>query len=130
VLIAFGALLTSDAAGITSHAIGWLALLCAVPTALIALSMRASTLVIVTSSAILAKKGAVHSEQAELRIEKIEAVDIRQSALGRIFNYGTVVVRVAGNATMEFDLLTFPAEFKRQVKRVIAERNAQRTDIA
>lgn len=130
VLVTVGALLTSDGAGLTSHAIGGLALICAVPTALIALSMKASTSVIITSNGVVARKGTVHSEQSELRIERIEGVDIRQSVFGRVFNYGTVVIRVTGDSTMELDLLTSPAEFSRQVKRVIAERETRRADVA
>ncbi len=130
ILVAVGALFTGDGAGLTSHAIGGLALLCAIPTAFIALSMKVSTLVIITPDGIVAKKGTVHSETAELRIESIEGIDIRQSVFGKVFNYGTIVIRVTGNVTMELDLLASPAEFRREVKRFMAGRNTRIGEIA
>jgi len=52
----------------------------------------------ITNKRIVAKRGGLIRRGAiELLIPKIESVQVDQPALGRIFNYGTIVISGAGN---------------------------------
>jgi uncharacterized membrane protein YdbT with pleckstrin-like domain len=57
---------------------------------------RHSTEIVVTDRRVIYKRGLLSRFTAEMNISRIETVDVRQSIPGRIFNYGTVVVRGTG----------------------------------
>lgn len=57
---------------------------------------RLSTEIVVTNRRVIYKRGLLSRFTAEMNISRIETVDVMQSILGRIFNYGTIVVRGTG----------------------------------
>ncbi len=57
---------------------------------------RVSTEIVVTDRRVIYKRGLLSRFTAEMNISRIETVDVKQSITGRIFNYGTVVVRGTG----------------------------------
>jgi uncharacterized membrane protein YdbT with pleckstrin-like domain len=57
---------------------------------------RRSTEIVVTNRRVILKRGLVSRYTAEMTVSKIEAVDVIQSVLGRVFGYGTVVIRGTG----------------------------------
>lgn len=57
---------------------------------------RHSTEIVVTDRRVIYKRGLVSRFTAEMNISRIETVDVTQSIAGRIFNYGTVVMRGTG----------------------------------
>jgi uncharacterized membrane protein YdbT with pleckstrin-like domain len=57
---------------------------------------RMSTEIVITDRRVIYKRGLLSRYTAEMNISRIETVDVIQSLLGRIFNYGTVVVRGTG----------------------------------
>ncbi len=57
---------------------------------------RVTTEIAVTDQRIILKRGLVRRDTVEMNVGKVESVDIRQSVLGRIFNFGTVLVRGTG----------------------------------
>ncbi len=54
---------------------------------------RRSTEIVVTDRRVILKRGLMSRYTAEMAVSKIETVDVIQSVLGRMFGYGTVVIR-------------------------------------
>ena len=54
----------------------------------------------------------------ELMLHKCEGVQIRQSMLGRIFNYGTVYV-TTGEETNSFEYIQDPIVFSTKIHQMI-----------
>jgi uncharacterized membrane protein YdbT with pleckstrin-like domain len=61
---------------------------------------RASTEVVVTNRRVIYKTGLISRRTVEMNISKIETVDVEQGILGRIFGFGTIMIRGTG-ATFE-----------------------------
>jgi len=66
----------------------------------------------VTSQGILVKRGIIRRKVSRISIKKIEGVELRQSILGRILNYGTIVVRGTGSDAVMFDYVGSPVGFQ------------------
>jgi uncharacterized membrane protein YdbT with pleckstrin-like domain len=63
---------------------------------------RASTELAVTDHRVIYKRGIVGRYTIEMARSKVESVDVVQSFLGRIFNYGTILVRGTGGSLEPF----------------------------
>jgi uncharacterized membrane protein YdbT with pleckstrin-like domain len=74
------------------------ALLLALLDGLAAFIRRSATEFVVTDQRVIFKRGIVSRHTVEMNRGKIESVDVDQSLLGRILNYGTVVVRGTGGS--------------------------------
>jgi len=73
----------------------------------------------VTNMRVLIKHGLVLRTSHEIFLEKIEAVDVHQGMLGRLFNFGIVSIKGTGGS-MDRTLNVFqPIEFKRIVQQEI-----------
>lgn len=66
----------------------------------------------VTSQGVLVKRGIIRRRVSRLSIKKIEGVELRQTILGRILNYGTIVVRGTGSDSVVFYLVGSPVNFR------------------
>ncbi len=66
----------------------------------------------ITSQGVLVKRGIIRRKVSRLSIKKIEGVELRQTILGRIFNYGTIVVRGTGSDSVVFYLVGSPVGFQ------------------
>ena len=72
----------------------------------------------VTTKRIILKKGILNVEALEIILTKVEGVHIEQSFLGRLLNYGTVVV-TTGEVINRFEYLAYPAQFSNSVHEVV-----------
>ena len=59
---------------------------------------RATTELAVTDQRVLFKHGVFSRHTVEMNRSKVESVDVDQSVVGRIFGYGTVVLRGTGGS--------------------------------
>lgn len=59
--------------------------------------LRATTEIAVTDRRVIVKRGLVRRYTIEMNMQKVESVDVEQTLLGRIFNYGNVTVRGTGS---------------------------------
>ena len=57
---------------------------------------RATTEVAVTDPRVILKRGFIRRHTVEMNMQKVESVDVDQSQLGRLFNYGSVTIRGTG----------------------------------
>jgi uncharacterized membrane protein YdbT with pleckstrin-like domain len=53
---------------------------------------------VITDRRIIYKTGLISRRSVEMNMNKVETVDVVQSILARIFNYGTVLIRGVGSS--------------------------------
>jgi uncharacterized membrane protein YdbT with pleckstrin-like domain len=94
---------------------------------LAALIKRYTTEIAVTDQRVISKRGLIKRDTVEINAGKIESVDVRQPVLGRILNYGTVVVRGTGTNLEPLIRVANPLDLRRSVARISqASRTAAR----
>ncbi len=71
-----------------------------------------STELAVTSSRVIAKFGFIRRETVELRHSKVESLHVKQNILGRIFNYGSVLVTGSGGTHAPIPYIADPLKFR------------------
>jgi uncharacterized membrane protein YdbT with pleckstrin-like domain len=59
---------------------------------------RQATEFVVTDHRVIYKRGLISRHTVEMNISKVETVDVEQGVLGRMLNYGTVLVRGTGES--------------------------------
>jgi len=101
---------------------GGLALVClalSAAAALVAfyLSLRAwferwTTETDVTSLRVVHKEGFIKRRTFEMSLDKVESVDVNQSILGRILNYGDVTIRGVGEGVEKIKTIASPLAFR------------------
>lgn len=67
----------------------------------------------ITNKRIIIKTGLVYRRTVELNIQQVESVQVNQSILGRILNYGTVTIIGSGGTREVFASIENPLEFRR-----------------
>lgn len=70
----------------------------------------------VTDKRVMMKVGVFHTRSIELLLGKIEAIAVEQSLLGRIFDYGDIVITGSGGTKEAFSKIQSPLEFRRAVQ--------------
>jgi len=72
----------------------------------------------VTNKRVMMKVGVFHTRSIELLLNKIEAIGVEQTLLGRIFGYGDIVITGSGGTKEAFSKIQSPLEFRRAVQSV------------
>ena len=72
-----------------------------------------STELAFTNKRVVAKFGFISKKTIELNISKVESLQISQNCLGRIFNFGTIIISGAGNPQAPIPGIANPMEFRR-----------------
>jgi len=91
-------LIASPTIRITTLAAGGLFLVLAILFAIEAAIRRHSTELAVTDHRIIYKTGVFSRHTMEMNRSKVESVDVDQSFFGRMFGYGTILVRGTGGS--------------------------------
>ena len=89
--------------------------LLALSTGLRAFIRRATTELAVTDHRVIYKSGLLSRHTIEMNRDKVESVDVDQSLLGRIFGYGTVVVRGTGGCLEPIRNIGDPLTFRSHI---------------
>lgn len=79
---------------------------------IVAAVRRASTELGVTDQRVIFKTGIIARHTLEMNRSKVESVDVDQSVLGRIFGYGTVVLRGTGGSLEPMAAISNPLVFR------------------
>lgn len=93
-------------------AAGGLFVFFALVSAIHAAIKRASTELAVTDHRVIFKRGIVSRYTIEMARSKVESVDVVQSIGGRIFNYGTILVRGTGGTLEPFRNIEHPLQLR------------------
>lgn len=103
---------------LTGSEIGWLALplpaFMMVPPTLSYLSSE----LVVTDMRVLIKSGIIRRQTLEMFVSKVESISVDQGFLGRVFDYGTVLIRGTGGSQEPFEAIAHPLEFRNCVQRL------------
>lgn len=67
----------------------------------------------ITNKRIIAKFGLISRSTIEINLQKIESIQVHQGILGRIFNFGSIVVSGAGNPQAPIPGISSPLQFRR-----------------
>jgi len=113
-----------------SHAIGpiigGIVLLVALYWLLKALVAKMATELAVTSKRVIAKTGLIVRHTVELNHSKVESFNVDQSILGRVFDFGTVVVNGTGGGKTPIPNIDSPLDFRRRAMETIDQSQVER----
>jgi len=76
-----------------------------------------STVYILTSKRVENKVGIFGSREEEISHDDIQAIDVHQSILGKVFNFGTVMIKAAGaSREVDFTNVTSPKQIANRIE--------------
>lgn len=78
--------------------------------------IKATTEIAITSSRLIYKRGLVARYVGEMSIDRIEGVNVLQTILGRMLNYGRVMVRGMGVGEVVLPPLENPVAFRKAIE--------------
>ena len=106
----------------TTEVVGQLCLASAAIVAIAALYLAAkawfhrwTTETDVTNLRVVHKTGFIKRRTFEMSLDKVESVDVNQSILGRILNYGSVTVKGVGEGNETISTIASPLEFRNHI---------------
>ena len=73
----------------------------------------------ITNKRVLLKTGLIQRKSLEIFLDKIEAVRIDQGVIGRLLNYGSIVVVGTGGTGDPFAYIPDPLNFRKKVQQQI-----------
>ena len=69
----------------------------------------------VTNMRVVHKTGFIKRRTLEMSLDKVESVDITQSVLGRLLNYGDVTIQGVGEGTQTISDMASPLAFRNAI---------------
>lgn len=67
----------------------------------------------ITDRRVISKFGLIRRDTVEINLSRVESIQVDQSILGRIFNFGTIVVSGAGNPQAPIPGISKPLMFRK-----------------
>ena len=77
-----------------------------------------TTEIAVTDRRVIYKTGFIRRKTTEMNMDKVESVDVEQSVLGRLCNYGDVIVRGTGAGLSPILNIDAPLELRNHITGV------------
>jgi|SRR5690606_25782565 uncharacterized membrane protein YdbT with pleckstrin-like domain len=74
-----------------------------------------------TNRRIIAKSGLIRRNTIELKVNRVESLGVDQGILGRILNFGSIVVKGVGGSHAPIPYISRPMEFRQQVNNFLDE---------
>jgi uncharacterized membrane protein YdbT with pleckstrin-like domain len=74
----------------------------------------------VTSKRVMMKTGFIRRKSLELLLPKVEGVQVDQGIIGRMLNYGTIVVSGTGGSHTPFPKVQKPMELRRKINELVS----------
>ncbi len=68
-----------------------------------------------TNNRVITKTGVISRSTEEMKLSKVETVEIKQSILGRIIGYGNVIVSGTGSSNVIISKVSNPIEVKKKI---------------
>jgi uncharacterized membrane protein YdbT with pleckstrin-like domain len=84
-----------------------------------------TTELVVTNKKVIGKTGFIRRTSIDLQLGKLESIVLDQGITGRIFNFGTIVVRGTGGNAVGIPFIKSPLEFRRSVMRIVDQQTAR-----
>jgi membrane protein YdbS with pleckstrin-like domain len=86
----------------------------------VAMFRRSAVEMAVTNRRVIIKTGIASRRSLEIMLAKVESIGIEESAMGRMFGYGTLTIHGTGGTPEPFRRIAHPSEFRRQVQQQVA----------
>ena len=94
-------------------------LLCGAVAIVMGMVRRNATEMALTNRRVVIKTGMVGRTTIEMLLNKVESIEVKETALGRMLGYGTIVVIGTGGTPEPFHKIAHPLEFRSQVQQQI-----------
>ncbi|MDM8569799.1 PH domain-containing protein [Thiotrichales bacterium HSG1] len=78
-----------------------------------------TTELIITSRRIMHKTGLLNRTIIDLKLDKFESVTVKQTFIGRIFNYGTITITGMSKMQTKVHHIVAPLKFKKQLWEIL-----------
>lgn len=78
----------------------------------------------VTNKRVMMKSGFIRRSSVEVLLTKVEGITVDQGILGRILDYGTILVGGTGGTKTPFPKIADPMQFRRRVQEEIEKKTA------
>jgi uncharacterized membrane protein YdbT with pleckstrin-like domain len=79
----------------------------------------------VTDRRVIAKFGFIRRSTIEIGLSKIESVQVHQGILGRLFNYGSLILAGSGNPQAPIPGIERPMEFRRVAMELVSNSSSK-----
>jgi len=76
---------------------------------------RWTTEIAITNRRIIYKRGFIRRTTIEMNMDKVESVVVDQSILGRMFDYGDIIIRGSGSGLEPIRMIDAPLQFRSKV---------------
>jgi uncharacterized membrane protein YdbT with pleckstrin-like domain len=76
---------------------------------------RSTTEIAVTDRRIILKRGFIRRATLEMNLQKVESVDVDQTLLGRLFDFGSVTIRGTGSTFETLSMIDSPLKLRTTV---------------
>jgi uncharacterized membrane protein YdbT with pleckstrin-like domain len=67
----------------------------------------------ITNKRVIVKSGFISRQTIEINLSKVESIQVNQAILGRIFNYGTLIISGSGTSQAPITGISNPMAFRR-----------------
>ena len=91
-----------------------------IPVSITSLIARATSEFAVTNKRVLIKTGWIRRYSLETLLTKVESIRVDQSVLGRMLDYGTIIISGTGGSKEPFHKIAAPMTFRRRVQDQIS----------
>lgn len=98
---------------------GAVLLFCCVVLILWSLMQRNAMEMALTTRRVVIKTGIISRSTTEMPLNKVESIQVKEPAFGRMLGYGTILLIGTGGTSEPFDQIQNPLEFRRQVQQQI-----------
>jgi membrane protein YdbS with pleckstrin-like domain len=95
--------------------------ICGAVVILIGMVRRNATEMAVTNHRVVIKTGLIGRKTIEMLLNKVESIEVSETALGRMLGYGTIVIIGTGGTSDPFHKMAHPLEFRSQVQHQIEQ---------
>jgi len=92
---------------------------CGIVAILMGMVRRNATEMAVTNRRVVIKTGLTSRKTIEMLLNKVESIEVSETAFGRMLGYGTIVVIGTGGTPEPFQRVAHPLEFRSQVQQQI-----------
>ena len=87
------------------------------------------TEMVCTNKRVVCKTGVISVKTAEIKVDKIEAIRIEQTVMGRIFGFGNIIFSGTGTTKVEFCNVSNPGKVKAKIEETLdAEKGAPKVE--
>ena len=70
----------------------------------------------ITNKRVISKLGLIRRDVEEMNLKSIESVNLKQSIIGRILNYGSIVISGRGSSQVTFKDIDDPVQIRKKIK--------------